>query len=167
MQQVSHIKTPAREDVPHILKLFSAQDTHHYAADPTYYIVANNPQRIENLTKDILEAICEKQSPKKIAVAHAQEELISVVTYEIGKNSYHDTRITKFVEIKELFVQETERGQGVATDLVNHVKNFAKEYKIFWLKADYTPFNKEAVAFWTKMKFIPRQISSYYSLSNY
>jgi GNAT superfamily N-acetyltransferase len=167
MKQIEEIQTPSLEDISRILKLFSAQDTHHYAADPTYYIEPNDPQRVEKLTKEIIEAISEKRSPKKIAVAYAHGELAGVVTYEVGQNAYHDTRITKFIEIKELFVVETNRNQGIATDLVNHVKNCAKEYKIFWLKADFTPFNKEAVAFWTKMKFIPRQISSYYSLSNY
>lgn len=62
-------------------------------------------------------------------------------------------RSLKFVEIVEIGVLENYRDGGIGTELINFIKDFAKEKGFNQLKLDVWNFNKKAMNFYKKNGF--------------
>lgn len=151
------VVVPTEQDLPRVLELLHAQDEFHHSIDPTYYVEPGNAKRVDAFKEDLNKTILGEDKNKHVRIAKVGGQIVGFVTYEDTQASYPDTNIENYVEVKELYVDQTQRNLGTGRKLaqvaIDHADKGDKH-----MVAQYSALNTGASNFWTKMGFPPAQI---------
>lgn len=148
------IEKPSVEDIPHIVLLWQGQYAFHNEIDKDYYVPVT-PELIEKFRAYTLEAI--EQDKPNILIARENKKIVGFVTYAVGEEEYFDTKIAKFGEIKELFVDEEQRGKGIGRKLVEHAESYFATQGIKDLKIQASVFNPGAIRLYNELGYAASQ----------
>ena len=145
------IVRPTPEDMPRLLELWKGQYDYHHNLDPDYFA----PYDQETAERELQKAI-EGDEPH-IFVAREGMTLVGFITFGSERNDYPDANIRQFGELKELFVTQDARGQGIAKALIANAENHFRAEGLDHIGVHASPFNKPALALYEKQGYVPRQ----------
>lgn len=100
-----------------------------------------------------LQKLIADQDEEHILVAREDSALAGFITFGTGTESYFDTNITRYGEIKELLVKPDARGQGVGRALINRVENHFRSQNLPHVKIQISSFNQTALAVYKKLGY--------------
>ncbi len=127
--------------------------------DAGYYVDPNDRDRVEQFRMDAEKAITGDDPSKELLVAKVDGVIVGFMTYGLGEEDYLDTKRKRFVEIKELFVEENSRKHGVGKKLRNEVQEFSRVNGV-GIKVQYSVHNEGAIRFWSEIT-TPSQVIAY------
>lgn len=141
--------------IPQLLELWKEQYDYHHQIDPAYYVPYSESLRatVENHLRELFE----DRSGEHILVARTGTSLVGFITFDTGTESYFDTNITKYGEIKELLVKSSARGQGVGKALIRKVEGYFRSQNLTHVKIQLSSFNSTALAVYEKNGYTSRQ----------
>ena len=95
-----------------------------------------------------------KDPEQKIVVADKDGELCGfAILHHIYKPENPFMKVRDFLDIDEFCVDEKHRREGIATGMVEFIKNFAKEQGYHRLELNMWEFNQDALAFYEAAGF--------------
>ena len=95
-----------------------------------------------------------KDPEQKIVVADKDGELCGfAILHHIYKPENPFMKVRDFLDIDEFCVDEKHRREGIATAMVDFIKNFAKEQGYHRLELNMWEFNQDALAFYEAAGF--------------
>ena len=95
-----------------------------------------------------------KDPEQKIVVADKDGEICGfAILHHIYKPENPFMKVRDFLDIDEFCVDEKHRREGIATALVEFIKNFAKEQGYHRLELNMWEFNQDALAFYEAAGF--------------
>jgi len=95
-----------------------------------------------------------KDPEQKIVVADKDGEICGfAILHHIYKPENPFMKVRDFLDIDEFCVDEKHRREGIATDMVEFIKNFAKEQGYHRLELNMWEFNQDALAFYEAAGF--------------
>ena len=95
-----------------------------------------------------------KDPEQKIVVADKDGELCGfAILHHIYKPENPFMKVRDFLDIDEFCVDEKHRREGIATALIEFIKNFAKEQGYHRLELNMWEFNQDALAFYEAAGF--------------
>lgn len=83
---------------------------------------------------------------------------VGFITFQKEKESYFDTKITDYVEVIELFVQEANRGRGIGRRLMQAAEQYAAEVGLSHIKVSSSSANDAALSAYKAMGYTTSQI---------
>lgn len=90
-----------------------------------------------------------KDPEQKIVVADKDGEICGfAILHHIYKPENPFMKVRDFLDIDEFCVDENHRREGIATAMVEFIKNFAKEQGYHRLELNMWEFNQDALAFY-------------------
>jgi len=143
------IREPGPKDFKVLGELLIDQWDYHCNLDSVYY---KNPPENFNFKKVFIDRL-----EKKVLVAVKKNKHIGFVVFEEGVDSHGDTKIRKFIEILELFVDKEYRGLGIGAQLLKAVEEKAGDLGYKWVKFYCSSFNTLALDFYDKSGYVERQ----------
>lgn len=152
---------PTIDDLEQILQLWKLEYEHHHNLDSSYYIEPTADSL--GMFREYLIKAIQKGKPN-ILIAKQDDEIIGFMTFDINSESYPDTRIKKFGEVLELFVDESQRGKGIGKKFIEEAEEFFKNKGIKYMKFQASSFNLPAFNLYKKMGYINRQTLFYKDL---
>ncbi|HEX7017853.1 MAG TPA: GNAT family N-acetyltransferase [Patescibacteria group bacterium] len=150
------ITKPSRHDIPALLQLWKEQYDYHFNLDQEYY-THNSPELEKQFSSYLINAI-ENDDPH-ILIAKEGEDIIGFTTFEEDTEEYFDTEIKKFGTVIELYVKEANRHQGVGKALMQKAEEYFSSKGLSHIKLASSTFNDDALAFYTSLGYVSRQIS--------
>lgn len=148
------IGRPSNEEIPQILQLWEEQDKFHESLDPDYY-VSHDVRRAE-IEADLSEMMGHEKP--HIFVARQKDEVVGFITFGESHETYSDTKIKDFGELKELIVSQSSQNQGIGSALIASAEDYFKNERISQIKIQCSSFNKTALDLYEKRGYIPRQV---------
>ena len=95
-----------------------------------------------------------KDPEQKIVIADKDGEIcVFAILHHIYKPENPFMKVRDFLDIDEFCVDEKHRREGIATALVEFIKNFAKEQGYHRLELNMWEFNQDALAFYEAAGF--------------
>ena len=95
-----------------------------------------------------------KDPEQKIVVADKDGEICGfAILHHIYKPENPFMKVRDFLDIDEFCVDEKHRREGIATGMVEFIKNFAKEQGYHRLELNMWEFNQDALAFYEAAGF--------------
>ena len=95
-----------------------------------------------------------KDPEQKIVVADKDGEICGfAILHHIYKPENPFMKVRDFLDIDEFCVDEKHRREGIATAMVEFIKNFAKEQGYHRLELNMWEFNQDALAFYEAAGF--------------
>lgn len=95
-----------------------------------------------------------KDPEQKIVVADKDDEICGfAILHHIYKPENPFMKVRDFLDIDEFCVDEKHRREGIATAMVEFIKNFAKEQGYHRLELNMWEFNQDALAFYEAAGF--------------
>ena len=95
-----------------------------------------------------------KDPEQKIVVADKDGEICGfAILHHICKPENPFMKVRDFLDIDEFCVDEKHRREGIATAMVEFIKNFAKEQGYHRLELNMWEFNQDALAFYEAAGF--------------
>ena len=95
-----------------------------------------------------------KEQKQKIVVADKDGEICGfAILHHIYKPENPFMKVRDFLDIDEFCVDEKHRREGIATAMVEFIKNFAKEQGYHRLELNMWEFNQDALAFYEAAGF--------------
>ena len=95
-----------------------------------------------------------KDPEQKIVVADKDDEICGfAILHHIYRPENPFMKVRDFLDIDEFCVDEKHRREGIATAMVEFIKNFAKEQGYHRLELNMWEFNQDALAFYEAAGF--------------
>ncbi len=154
---------PTLDDIPKLLPLWEEQYRLHGDLDNIYYVQWSDAlkQKIENY----LTTAIQTEQPLILAARH-QDDFVGFITYELGTETYFDTKFTKFGSVIEIVVSKQYRGQGIGKKLIKTVEtDYFIPKGINDIRLMCSQNNPAAQEFYKRLGFQSRQ-SVFYKSSN-
>ncbi|MBU1127339.1 GNAT family N-acetyltransferase [Patescibacteria group bacterium] len=149
------ITKPKIDDLNELLDLWRGQYDYHHGLDGEYYVA--NSSALDKKFRKYLEKAINKDDPF-IRVATEGDKIVGFITFEISKTDYFDTKIKKYGEVIELFVDKACRGKGIGRRLMQAAEDFLREKSISHIKIQCSRFNKKAISFYQHLEYVTRQV---------
>ena len=149
------IARPTITDIPQLLDLWKEQYEYHHEIDLTYYVPYS--ETLKGAVEEYLQKLIAAEDEEHIFVAREGATLVGFVTFGTETESYFDTNITRYGEIKELLVKPDTRRQGVGKALIGRVEDHFRSQNLPHVKIQVSSFNPTALAVYEKLGYTPRQ----------
>ena len=96
---------------------------------------------------------------KEIFVAKLQDEIVGYITFNIKEKNNHSMRYRKQLQIEAICVDEKNRGKGIGTELLKHIKEFGKENNCTDLYLTVNKENENAIKVYEEFGFKVKSIA--------
>ncbi|MFC1790370.1 GNAT family N-acetyltransferase [Patescibacteria group bacterium] len=149
------INKPKISELDKLLDLWRGQYDYHHSLDAVYYVA--NSTVLDRKFRGYLEKAINKDDPFILAACE-RDRLVGFITFEISKADYFDTKIKKYGEVIELFVDKARRGKGIGKRLMQAAEDFFKNRSVSYIKLQCSTFNKNAIGFYQHLSYINRQV---------
>ncbi len=150
---------PTIDQIPKLLPLWEEQYRLHHSLDDIYYVPWSKTLALK--IEEYLTAAINNGAPL-LLVAKMGDDFIGFVTYDVGTESYFDTKIIKFGLIVEIIVNAKHRGQGIGEKLIKMVEDsYFKPQGINDMRLQCSQSNPLAHKFYKRLGFEPRQVLLY------
>ncbi len=113
------IKIPQIEDFNRINELAKQVHELHVNWRPDLFLSVEEVISKENFEKMI--------QAKEIFVAKIEDEIAGYITFNIKEKNNPNMRYRKQLQIEAICIDEKNRGKGIGTQLLKHVKQYGKE----------------------------------------
>lgn len=110
----------------------------------------------EVIKKEDLE---EKIQSKEIFVARVQDNIVGYVTFNIKEKNNTSIRYRKQLNIEAICIDENNRGKGIGTELLKHLKNIAKDNNCTNMYLTVNEENINAIKIYEKFGFKVKSIA--------
>ncbi len=150
------IDCPTIEDIPQLLDLWRQQYEYHHNIDPVYYASYSGDLN-DRIRRYLEKTIQEDEDQEQILVAKDGNSLVGFITFTVGDESYFDSNIIRYGELKELLVTEGVRGTGVGGALVKAVEKRFRSLGVPFAVIKCSSFNTNALAVYEKLGYTTRQ----------
>lgn len=148
------IRKPNVSEIPDIIPFWMDSQDYHNTLDSEYYISSSQLDTHEE-TRYLTHAI-QKDTPH-VRIALADGKLAGLITFQIGKNSYGDTRVVEYVEVKELYVVPGLRGKKIGERLLSVAEEYARHVGLSYIKLQCASGNEGALRFYARNGYVDRQ----------
>lgn len=145
------VDVPKKEDLNLVNKIAKQVQDLHVKWRPDLFLNVD-----EVITKENFE---EKIQNKEIFVAKLQNEIVGYITFNINEKNNPIMRYRKQLSIEAIGVDENNRGKGIGTSLLEHVKNEAKKNNCTDMYLTVNEENKGAIKLYEKFGFKVKNIS--------
>ena len=155
-----NIRRAEEKDIPRILDLLSQVLEVHAAIRPDYFI----PGTTKYPKEELIEIIHDDQRP--IYVAVNEDDTVMGYAFCAIKHQAPRANLVRFQSfyIDDLCVDESLRGQHIASRLFDHVKEEARRIGCYELTLNVWEGNDAAKCFYDRMGFKPRNTTMEYIL---
>lgn len=96
---------------------------------------------------------------RQIFVAKMQDEIVGYITFNIKEKSNPSMRYRRQLQIEAICVDEKNRGKGIGTELLNHIKEFGKENNCTDLYLTVNKENENAIKAYEEFGFEVKSIA--------
>lgn len=96
---------------------------------------------------------------RQIFVAKMQDEIVGYITFNIKEKSNPSMRYRRQLQIEAICVDEKNRGKGIGTELLNHIKEFGKENNCTDLYLTVNKENENAIKIYEEFGFKVKSIA--------
>lgn len=96
---------------------------------------------------------------RQIFVAKMQDEIVGYITFNIKEKSNPSMRYRRQLQIEAICVDEKNRGKGIGTELLNHIKEFGKENNCTDLYLTVNKENENAIKVYEEFGFKVKSIA--------
>lgn len=145
------IETPKIEDFKRVNKLAKQVHELHVNWRPDLFLSVD-----EVISKECFE---ETIQAKEIFVAKIQDEIVGYITFNIKEKSNPSMRYRRQLQIEAICVDEKNRGKGIGTELLKHIKEFGKENNCTDLYLTVNKENKNAIKVYEEFGFKVKSIA--------
>lgn len=154
-QPTYEISRPTAADIPRLLELWQGQyDYHHQHVDPVYYAPFTDELRAR--VEADLPSLVEADEPH-VLVAREGDNILGFITFEQDEDTYYDANIKQYGVLKEAFVTERARSQGIGEALVHKAEDHFRDKGINHIMIQCSSENKPALALYERLGYIVRQ----------
>lgn len=145
------IEIPKLEDLEQVNVLAKEVQELHVNWNPNLYLSVD-----EVINKEYFE---EKIQSKEIFVAKLQDKIIGYIDFNIAEKDNPIMRHRKQLSIGAICIDELNRGKGIGTLLLQHVKNIAKENNCTDIDLTVNDKNENAIKVYESFGFKIKSIS--------
>lgn len=145
------IEIPKIEDFKRVNKLAKQVHELHVNWRPDLFLSVD-----EVISKECFE---ETIQAKEIFVAKIQDEIVGYITFNIKEKSNPSMRYRRQLQIEAICVDEKNRGKGIGTELLKHIKEFGKENNCTDLYLTVNKENKNAIKVYEEFGFKVKSIA--------
>ncbi len=96
---------------------------------------------------------------RQIFVAKKQDEIVGYITFNIKEKSNPSMRYRRQLQIEAICVDEKNRGKGIGTELLKHIKEFGKENNCTDLYLTVNKENENAIKAYEEFGFKVKSIA--------
>lgn len=96
---------------------------------------------------------------RQIFVAKMQDEIVGYITFNIKEKSNTSMRYRRQLQIEAICVDEKNRGKGIGTELLKHIKEFGKENNCTDLYLTVNKENENAIKAYEEFGFEVKSIA--------
>lgn len=96
---------------------------------------------------------------RQIFVAKMQDEIVGYVTFNIKEKNNPSMRYRRQLQIEAICVDEKNRGKGIGTELLKHIKEFGKENNCTDLYLTVNKENENAIKAYEEFGFEVKSIA--------
>lgn len=96
---------------------------------------------------------------RQIFVAKMQDEIVGYITFSIKEKSNPSMRYRRQLQIEAICVDEKNRGKGIGTELLKHIKEFGKENNCTDLYLTVNKENENAIKAYEEFGFEVKSIA--------
>lgn len=96
---------------------------------------------------------------KEIFIAKIQDEIVGYITFNIKEKNNSSMRYRKQLQIEAICVDEKNRGKGIGTELLKHIKEFGKENNCTDLYLTVNKENENAIKVYEEFGFKVKSIA--------
>ena len=94
-----------------------------------------------------------------IYVAKLDDEIVGYITYNIKEKNNPTMRYRKIISVEAICVDERNRGKGIGSLLLEHIKNIGKENNCTDMYLTVNEENKDAIKLYEKFGFRIKNIA--------
>lgn len=145
------IEIPQIEDFNKVNKLAKQVHELHVNWRPDLFLSVD-----EVISKEYFEEMIQT---KEIFVAKMQDEIVGYITFNIKEKSNPSMRYRRQLQIEAICVDEKNRGKGIGTELLKHIKEFGKENNCTDLYLTVNKENENAIKAYEEFGFEVKSIA--------
>lgn len=145
------IEIPELKDLKEVNLIAKQAQDLHVNWNPDLYLNVN-----EVISKELFK---EKIQSKQIFIAKLQGRIVGYIAFNISEKINPLMRYRKQLLIEALCVNETNRGKGIGTLLLQHIKNIGKENNCTDIQLSVNQNNRNAIQVYEKFGFRVKDIS--------
>lgn len=145
------IEIPELEDLEQVNILAKQVHDLHVKWNPDLFLSVD-----EVISKEYFE---EKIQSKEIFIAKLQDKIVGYVIFNIAEKKNPSMRYRKQLSIEAICVDKLNRGKGIGTLLLQHIKNIGKENKCTDIYLTVNEQNRNAIKVYKNFGFRVKDIS--------
>lgn len=145
------IEIPRIENFDKVNKLAKQVHELHVKWRPDLFLSVDEVISKENF-EEMIEA-------KEIFIAKIQDEIVGYITFNIKEKNNPSMRYRKQLKIEAICVDEKNRGKGIGTELLKHIKEFGKENNCTDLYLTVNKENENAIKVYEEFGFKVKSIA--------
>lgn len=145
------IEIPKIEDFEKVNVLAKQVHELHVNWRPDLFLSVN-----EVISKEYFEEMIQT---RQIFVAKMQDEIVGYITFNIKEKSNTSMRYRRQLQIEAICVDEKNRGKGIGTELLKHIKEFGKENNCTDLYLTVNKENENAIKAYEEFGFEVKSIA--------
>ena len=151
---MTEYRVATETDVPAICELGQVVNLLHHQAWPQIFAPASAPERDEHHWKQ-----CVIGSGSAVFVADRSGVLVGFVTVGVTTESHSLLQIMKYARVGSICVQESERGKGVGSMLMQYAEKWAAAQGAIDVRLNVWAFNQPALALYRELGYEVRSMS--------
>ncbi len=152
-----NLRPADKSDYPQLKKLMVQLQQHHVNLRPDVYNMSE-----DFFTQDIYDKLLSECNV--LLAVEENGEIAGVVSYSIMDMKASIIHPFKSLWISDLVIEESHRGKGIGTVLMEKVKETAKENNVDRIQLNVSSYNTDAVRLYKKLGFTPEMIKMEYIL---
>ena len=145
------IEVPNEKNWEEVNKLAKQVHKLHVKWRPYLFLYINEVISKENFKEKIQE--------RGIYVAKLDDEIVGYITYNIKEKNNPTMRYRKIISVEAICVDEKNRGKGIGSLLLEHIKNIGKENNCTDMYLTVNEENKDAIKLYEKFGFRIKNIA--------
>jgi ribosomal protein S18 acetylase RimI-like enzyme len=149
---MTSIRQANKHDIPHLVQCWQAIDQYPQAERPFGGDSADKPRH----AKLLLERTLVSPSAVVLVAINEQEQIIGTIAGHVFEKPA--VNISHVGVIYSLWVDETERSQGVGQSLLNHLEKALRDKGAQALQVGWDTANSTAAAWWQKRGYLPYEV---------
>ncbi len=154
------IREAVEADIPQIVALRMQLQQHHVRVAPKSYGLST-----EGIYKFEIETLMKSDKEYKYWVVEQENRIVAYVFFEVKGMTIKGVSFMKHLNILNFVVEEGERRNGIGTELMQGIVDYAAVNELPYISLEVAHGNEAAYDFYQKMGFEPQKIEMHLTLN--